>query len=83
MALLAVAIPDEWTAAGVVALVLMIAVGSVWGDVTDSLVKRAFQVERGSQVMFGFGAILDRVDSLLLALPLSYYALILVNDLTS
>jgi phosphatidate cytidylyltransferase len=61
----------------------MIAVGSVWGDVTDSLVKRAFQVERASPVMFGFGAILDRVDSLLLALPLCYYALILVNNLTS
>jgi phosphatidate cytidylyltransferase len=83
VALLAVAIPDQWTAAGVVALVLMIAVGSVWGDVTESLVKRAFQVERASTVLFGFGGILDRVDSLLMALPLCYYALILVNDLTS
>ena len=80
VALLANAIPDEWTAAGVVVLVLMIAVGSVWGDVTDSLVKQTFQVERASTVLFGFGGILDRVDSLLMALPLCYYALLLVNN---
>jgi phosphatidate cytidylyltransferase len=83
VALLSIAIPDEWTAAAVVALVLMIAFGGVWGDVTESLVKQAFRVERASPVIFGFGAILDRVDSLLLALPLCYYALILVHDLTS
>jgi phosphatidate cytidylyltransferase len=81
VALLANAIPDEWTAAGVVVLVLMVAVGSVWGDVTESLVKRAFQAERASKELFGFGGILDRVDSLLMALPLCYYSLILVNEL--
>jgi phosphatidate cytidylyltransferase len=81
VALLAIAIPDEWTVAGVVVLVLMIAVGTIWGDVTESLVKRAFQVERASTVLFGFGGILDRVDSLLMALPLCYYSLILVNEL--
>lgn len=79
--LLAIAIPDEWTTAGVVVLVLMIAVGSAWGDVTESLVKHAFRVERASTVLFGFGGILDRVDSLLMALPLCYYALLLVNNL--
>ncbi len=77
--LLAIAIPDEWTVAGVAALVLTIAVGCVWGDVTESFVKRTFQVESSSTVLFGFGGILDRVDSLLMALPLSYYALILAN----
>ena len=77
--LLWVAVPDEWSIAAVVVLVLVVAVGSVWGDVTESLVKRAFQVERASTELFGFGGILDRVDSLLMAFPLSYYALILVD----
>ena len=45
-----------------VALVLTIAVGCVWGDVTESFVKRTFQAE-SSPVLFGFGGILDRVDS--------------------
>ncbi|HEV8649001.1 MAG TPA: CDP-archaeol synthase [Actinomycetes bacterium] len=79
VALLAIAIPDEWTVAGVVALVLTIAVGCAWGDVTESFVKRTFRAE-SSSMMFGFGGILDRVDSLLIALPLSYYALILANQ---
>jgi len=79
VALLAIAIPDEWTVAGVVALVLTIAVGCAWGDVSESFVKRTFRVESSSTVLFGFGGILDRVDSLLIAFPLSYYALILAN----
>jgi phosphatidate cytidylyltransferase len=80
VALLAIAIPDEWTVAGVVALVLTIAVGCVWGDVTESFVKRTFHVESSSTVLFGFGGILDRVDSLLIAFPLSYYALTVANQ---
>jgi phosphatidate cytidylyltransferase len=81
VALLAVAIPDEWTVAGVVVLVLTVAVGCAWGDVTESFVKRTFRVESSSTVLFGFGGILDRVDSLLMALPLCYYALLLANRL--
>ncbi|HYT26900.1 MAG TPA: CDP-archaeol synthase [Actinomycetota bacterium] len=81
VALLSIAIPGEWTVAGVVALVVMVAVGSAWGDVTDSFVRRTFHVEASSTVLFGFGGILDRVDSLLMALPLCYYALLLADRL--
>jgi phosphatidate cytidylyltransferase len=81
VALLWVAVPDEWSIAAVVVLVLVVAVGSVWGDLTESFIRAAFQTEARSTLLLGYGGVLDRVDSLLMAFPLCYYALILVGKL--
>jgi phosphatidate cytidylyltransferase len=80
IAILAVLIPDTWTAAGVVVLTVTIAVGAVWGDLVESFVKRDFAVKDAGTMLPGFGGMLDRVDSLLLALPLGYYALLTANN---
>jgi phosphatidate cytidylyltransferase len=61
----------------VAVLVLVIAVGSVWGDLTESFIRRAFRTESRSTLLLGYGGVLDRVDSLLITFPLCYYALIL------
>ena len=83
IALLWVAVPKSWSVAVVVVLVVVIAVGSLWGDLTDSFVKRAFPTTATSSLVMGYGGVLDRIDSLLMAFPLSYYAVVLTNRLTS
>lgn len=58
-------------------LPLVVAAGCVWGDLVESLIKRQFGVKDAGSCLPGFGGLLDRIDSLLVALPLAYTALVL------
>jgi phosphatidate cytidylyltransferase len=67
---------------GVMALALLVpvvAIGSVWGDLFESAIKREVHVKDAGALLPGFGGILDRIDSLLVVLPLSFWLLRIVE----
>jgi phosphatidate cytidylyltransferase len=60
-------------------LPLVISIGCLWGDLIESLLKRRAGVKDAGAWLPGFGGLLDRLDSFLVALPLTCLVLVLAT----
>ena len=59
-------------------LSILIAIFAPLGDLVESLLKRSFGVKDSGKVFPGHGGVLDRFDSVLFAIPITYYFILYI-----
>ena len=66
-------LPPQFTPLFLVILAVLIGLGAAWGDLASSLVKRAAGAKDWGHLVPGHGGLLDRANSLVIAIPVAYY----------
>ena len=51
---------------------LMVLITGTWGELVESLIKRTLGVKDSGSILPGHGGMLDRFDSVMLAIPSAY-----------
>jgi phosphatidate cytidylyltransferase len=70
----ALSAPLGWRAAAVLGFV--VAVAGMVGDLVESLLKRDAHAKDSGHLLPGMGGIMDRIDSILLGIPVMYYLML-------
>lgn len=65
-------VPWQW----IVPFALIVSIAGVFGDLTESMLKRGASVKDSGDYIPTFGGVLDVIDSLLISMPIAYYALV-------
>lgn len=65
----------QWIIFGAVTSII-----GTWGDLSESLIKRTLKVKDSGKIIPGHGGILDRIDSLLLAVPAALIIFVIFNQ---
>lgn len=79
VALMHFALPAQTGMLLIVTLPALIALGAIWGDLVESVIKREFGAKDAGAWLPGFGGLLDRIDSFIMVIPLVYYFLTLAD----
>jgi phosphatidate cytidylyltransferase len=77
--LMAFALPQGLRWLLLITFPIVIGLGALWGDLLESSIKREFQVKDAGSWLPGFGGLLDRIDSLIIVVPLAFYFLKLLG----
>jgi phosphatidate cytidylyltransferase len=73
LGVLAVGHIHPWDTKSGLALGILVATGSVIGDLCESMIKRDLDLKDFGSFLPGHGGVLDRFDGLLFCLPITYY----------
>jgi phosphatidate cytidylyltransferase len=71
----------ELSALDCLILALLLTIAGLWGDLTESAMKRSVGMKDSGGILPGHGGMLDRLDSLLFAAPAFYYYVTLASRL--
>ena len=80
VALFRFALPEQFVLVHFAALAFIIGLGSAWGDLISSLIKRVAGSKDWGDILPGHGGLLDRANSLVVVIPLVYYFTFLVME---